>query len=62
MRTEAHVAYDTECTTWQFPAHAQDKLYLSNNGLAAHLLRDGPNAQAYATLCSATMWLPSSSC
>lgn len=28
----------------QFPAHAQHKLYLSNNGLAPHLLRDGPNA------------------
>ena len=28
----------------QFPAHAQDKLLLSANGLAPHLLRDGENA------------------
>eukprot|EP00960_Hanusia_phi_P024154 712197-Hanusia_phi.AAC.2 len=27
----------------QFPQHAQSKLILSNNGLAPHLLRDGPN-------------------
>ena len=27
----------------QFPAHAQPKLVLSANGLAEHLLRDGPN-------------------
>ena len=42
--TDCREGHDKHDTTWQFPAHAQDKLYLSNNGLAAHLLRDGPNA------------------